>query len=138
MVRVMREQRIFRIGGGRQARTVPARWMSRHRRGAGAVVCLITSLMWTATASAQLDPLLFAKRVPPTVIVVVDTSMSMLQDGAGYYYDPTTYTTAHDTAAATALGVDVLSATTYRRKYQNFDWDGVADDNKRYVASRIV
>ena len=52
------------------------------RRRAGAVACVAITVWWTATASAQLDPLLFAKRVPPTVIIVVDTSMRMLEDGA--------------------------------------------------------
>ena len=46
---------------------------------------------WSATASAQLDPLLFVKRVPPTVIIVVDTSLRMLEDGNGNYYDPVVY-----------------------------------------------
>ncbi len=40
---------------------------------------------------AQLDPLLFIKRVPPTVIVVMDTSMRMLEDGSGNFYDPNFY-----------------------------------------------
>ncbi|MDQ3347547.1 MAG: hypothetical protein M3545_06225, partial [Acidobacteriota bacterium] len=99
---------------------------------------LLVAVSWSTRAFAQLDPLLFIKRVPPTVIIVMDTSMSMLQDGAGFYYDPTTYTVANDTAVAAALGVDPLTVSTYRRKYENFDWDGVADDNKKYVASRIV
>ena len=53
-------------------------------------------LLWSATASAQLDPLLFLKRVPPTVIIVVDTSLRMLEDGNGNFYDPNTYSTTAD------------------------------------------
>ena len=49
------------------------------------------TLWWSTTAFAQLDPLLFIKRVPPTVIVVIDTSMRMLEDGSGNFYDPNFY-----------------------------------------------
>jgi hypothetical protein len=100
------------------------------------VVALLT-LSWPSTVSAQLDPLLFVKRVPPTVIIVVDTSLRMLIDGAGYYLDTNTYSVADDPVVAAALGVP-LTATSYRRKYQNFDWDGAADDGKDYIASNIV
>ena len=99
---------------------------------------LVIALAWSTTASAQLDPLLFVKRVPPTVIVVVDNSLRMLEDGTGYWRDPTTWRVSDDLLAASALGVDTLANTTYRRKYQNFDWDGVTDDSKRYIASTIV
>ncbi|MFN8060727.1 MAG: PilC/PilY family type IV pilus protein [Vicinamibacterales bacterium] len=68
-------------------------------------------------ALAQLDPLSYVKRLPPTVIVVVDSSFSMLTDGDGNYYDPFTYSTAADPAAAKGLGVG--DATTYRRVYKN-------------------
>ena len=112
--------------------------VARRRGRATALLVVLVALSWSTRAFAQLDPLLFIKRVPPTVIIVMDTSMSMLQDGAGFYYDPTTYTVSNDLAVATALGLDPLTASTYRRKYENFDWDGVADDNRKYVASRIV
>ena len=58
----------------------------RRRRHAGAgkfVLVMAAVLGWTATASAQLDPLTILRRVPPTVIVVFDTSLEMLQDGNG-------------------------------------------------------
>ena len=116
------------------------RWLRVDRgRGscAAAVVVALLTLSWPATVSAQLDPLLFVKRVPPTVIIVLDTSLPMLSDGAGYYLDTNTYTVADDPVVATALGVPA-TATTYRRKYQNFDWQGLADDGKDYLAADIV
>jgi hypothetical protein len=116
----------------------PRRRPLTRRRAGTAMLALAVMLWWSATASAQLDPLLFIKRVPPTVIVVLDTSFRMLYDGDGYYRDVNTYTVADDVAVATALGVNVVTATQYRRKYQNFDWDGVTDDNKKYLASTIV
>jgi len=58
------------------------------RRAAAVPVTLLFTLVCSATAFAQLDPLLFIKRVPPTVILVVDTSLRMLEDGTGNFYDP--------------------------------------------------
>ncbi|MBI2220806.1 MAG: hypothetical protein HYU53_06320 [Acidobacteria bacterium] len=88
-------------------------------------------------AGAQLDPLLFVKRVPPTVIIVMDTSRKMLEDGQGRHYDTNTFSVADDPAVASALGVDALAAT-YRRKFVGLDWDGVQDDNKKYIATDII
>ena len=62
--------------------------MFRRRSGATALFAVMVTLWWSSTAFAQLDPLLFIKRVPPTVIVVMDTSMRMLEDGSGNFYDP--------------------------------------------------
>ena len=71
--------------------TRPARLLSRLRRRVGAgFLGLVAVLLWSTTASAQLDPLLFIKRVPPTVIIVMDTSLQMLEDGSGNFYDPGT------------------------------------------------
>ena len=78
---------------------------SGGRRGCAAVAapravrgCCAWSpvMLWSATASAQLDPLLFVKRVPPTVIIVVDTSLQMLEDGNGNFYDPDVYSSTAD------------------------------------------
>ena len=53
----------------------------------------LAALIGTAThASAQVDPLLALKRLPPNVIIVMDTSFPMLSDGNGNFYDPKTYT----------------------------------------------
>ncbi len=90
------------------------------RRRASAMLCLAITAWWTASASAQLDPLLFAKRVPPTIIIVMDTSMRMLEDGNGNYYDPVEYTSSSDAVVATALGV--AGATRYRRIYKNLQY----------------
>jgi hypothetical protein len=106
-----------------------------HRRRAAAVVCLALTGWWTATASAQLDPLLFARRVPPTVIIVVDTSMRMLEDGAGNYYDPNDYIVSSDPTVASALGVS--SATRYRRTYSNLQYENVQDSNSKFEAVDI-
>src|SRR5678816_1481719 len=73
----------------------------------------LAALIGTAThASAQVDPLLALKRLPPNVIIVMDTSFPMLSDGNGNFYDPKTYTRTDDTFAANALGV---TAAQYRR-----------------------
>ena len=87
-----------------------------------------------AGASAQLDPLLSLKRVPPNVTVVVDTSFRMLDDGTGDYYDPNVYNLADDPTVASALGV---TAPTYRRIYRGLGFDNVQDSNSKYFASDI-
>ena len=99
---VMRQHHASNAGKRRtQARA--ARWMSRHRRGIGAALCLVTSVLWATSASAQLDPLLFTKRVPPTVIIVLDTSLQMLEDGSGNFYDPSTYASTADPGVMSAF-----------------------------------
>jgi hypothetical protein len=92
--------------------------MPRRPLGACALVALAAWVAVPAPARAQLDPLLFAKRIPPNVIVVVDTSLDMLEDGEGSYYDPHTYPSAGDPVAA-HLGVG--TATYYRRIYRSFE-----------------
>lgn len=111
-------------------RTAPA------RRKVAALVCLAMTGWWTASASAQLDPLLFVKRVPPTVIIVVDTSMRMLEDGNGNFYDPVEYVTANDGVVANALGVG--GAAAYRRKYVNLQYENVVDSNTKFEAVDIT
>ncbi len=77
-------------------------------------------LWWSTTAFAQLDPLLFIKRVPPTVIVVFDTSMRMLEDGSGNWYDPNFYRVADDPAVMSAFPtINTATTKTYRRVYRN-------------------
>lgn len=100
--------------------------------GAGATVAIVAA--WSANAFAQLDPLLFVKRIPPTVILVVDTSREMLEDGNGYYYDPVFYTTADDPAVSTALGV---ASVTYRRRYKNLAFEATIDAVTKYQADDI-
>ncbi len=88
-------------------------------------------------AAAQLDPLIALKRVPPNVVVVVDTSFRMLDDGTGTYYDPTTYARAYDPTVAAAMGVP-SSATYYRRKYVGLDFENVQDAATKFTANDIV
>jgi hypothetical protein len=88
------------------------------------------------SAYAQLDPLLPVKTLPPNMIVVVDTSFRMLEDGNGNYYDPITYSRAADFSAATALGVPA-TALTYRRVYQGLFFDNVVDSNTKYAVNNI-
>jgi hypothetical protein len=106
----------------------------RHRWRAAAVAAAMV-LAAASPAMAQLDPLLFLKRVPPTVLIVVDTSFRMLDDGSANYYDPTTYTVANDPAMAVALGVG--SATTYRRVYRNLQLETIQGPSSKYVADSV-
>jgi hypothetical protein len=93
-------------------------------------------LCWTATASAQLDPLMILRRVPPTVIVVFDTSLSMLQDGSGNFYDPGLYSTAADPTVLNAFPTTAFGAASkYRRKFVNFHY---ASGTGKYTASSIT
>ncbi len=96
----------------------------------GALVAAVS-----ATAYAQLDPLLFVKRIPPTIILAVDTSLRMLEDGDGYFYDPVFYRTADDPAVAAALGI---TSATYRRKYLNLRSENVIDASTKFEAQDIV
>ncbi|MDQ3488441.1 MAG: PilC/PilY family type IV pilus protein [Acidobacteriota bacterium] len=106
------------------------------RRRASAMLGLATMAWWTANASAQLDPLLFVKRVPPTVIIVFDTSVRMLEDGSGNYYDPVEYTSSSDAGVASAMGVS--GATRYRRIYKNLQYESVVDASSKFEATDIT
>lgn len=110
-----------------------------HRTGRRltTVLTLALTCWWTATASAQLDPLLFVKRVPPTVIIVLDTGLRMLEDGDGFYHDPNTYTTAADGPVSLALGV-IDGSATYRRRYQALTYENVQDSSTKFEATNIL
>src|SRR6266487_1193777 len=101
-----------------------AQFLPRHRSmGWKVQVAAIAGavLVCTLPVHAQLDPLLFLKRIPPNVLLVVDTRASMLNDADGTYYDPVDY--AYKNAASNALWQTALGITTtnnYRRKYLNF------------------
>lgn len=116
---------------------LPGRTRERaaRRRRAVAAACTAIILWGTATASAQLDPLLFAKRVPPTVIIVMDTGLRMLEDGNGNFYDPMDYTTANDAVVAAALGV---ASTRYRRIYSTLQYENVQDSSTKFEAANIT
>jgi hypothetical protein len=99
-------------------------------------VVVVWLLLWTAMpASAQVDPLLPVKGLPPNVIVVLDTSFPMLKDGAGDYYDLKTYNRVDDVMVATALGV---TTTQYRRKYTQLQYETLQNANSKYFATDIV
>ena len=90
------------------------------RSKAAALAAVMLACWWSATASAQLDPMLFIKRVPPTVIVVFDTSMRMLDDGTGNVYDPNFYKVSDDAAVMSAFpNINTAVTKTYRRVYRN-------------------
>jgi hypothetical protein len=108
----------------------------KRRAGVVGVLSVMAALL-APSVEAQLDPLAFIKRVPPTVILVVDTSYRMLEDGNGYLYDPNTYTVANDPTVAAALGVPTATATTYRRKYKNLRYENVQDANTKFEAETI-
>lgn len=81
---------------------------------------MLVTFWWSSAAFAQLDPLLFIKRVPPTVIVVFDTSMRMLEDGNGTLYDPNFYVVSSDAAVMPAFpNINTATTKTYRRAYRN-------------------
>jgi hypothetical protein len=112
--------------------------MRRARRGAATVALAIAAMIWSsATAFAQLDPLLFVKRVPPTVIVVVDTSFRMLDDGSGNIYDPSFYSTTADPGVMPSFpNINAGTTKTYRRIYKNLQYDGAVLGG-RYTADAI-
>ena len=106
-----------------------------RRRGPVVFLCLAAVMLWSGTASAQLDPLLFIKRVPPTVIIVMDTSAQMLEDGNGNFYDPNTWSSSAD-ASVMASFSNINPATTayYKRIYNSLSYDLTPG---RYSASSI-
>ncbi|HET9371633.1 MAG TPA: hypothetical protein VFO19_15335 [Vicinamibacterales bacterium] len=116
-------------------------WQTRERlagaRRAIAAVVLAMAGVFAAVqpAAAQIDPLIALKRLPPNVVVVVDTSFRMLDDGDGNYYDPYTYNRADDTSAAAALGV---SSAQYRRIYQSLLFEATQTPSNKYLTANIV
>ncbi len=95
----------------------------RQMCAAKVVLSVLAVVCWTVTASAQLDPLTILKRVPPTVIVVFDTSLEMLTDGNNTYYDPGFYSTTADPMVMNAfISTPLGAAKTYRRVFRNFHY----------------
>src|SRR6476620_4226634 len=107
-----------------------------RRKAAAALMAVATVFWWSAIAFAQLDPLLFIKRVPPTVIVVFDTSMRMLEDGNGNWYDPNFYRVSDDPAVMPAFpSINTVTTKTYRRTYKNLT---VVASPGKYTADSIT
>lgn len=112
----------------------------RHARRCAATVCLTiaATVLWSSTASAQLDPLLFLKRVPPTVIIVFDTSLRMLDDGSGNVHDPFFYSSSADPAVMAAFpNINAATNKTYRRIFKNLQY-GDPLLGPRYTADSIT
>src|SRR3982751_2493212 len=107
---------------------------SRTRGFGAGVAAALFAVCWSVTVAAQLDPLYFMKRVPPTIIVVMDTSLAMLEDGAGNFYDPSFYKVSDDTAVMGAFA-SVGTAKTYRRTYKNLQF---AASPGKYTADSIT
>ena len=110
----------------------------RQMRSVTLAIALATTLVPATPAFAQLDPLLFVKRLPPNVIVVVDTSLPMLEDGEGNFYDPNTYLVADDPQVAREMGADVSAARHYRRIYDGLRMEWPVTPNRKYTASTIT
>ena len=110
--------------------------IGRRHRTRRILAALALAAACSATAFAQLDPLLFVKRVPPTVILAVDTSMRMLEDGQGNYYDPVFYRVADDPAVSNALGIN--AGATYRRRYVNLMYENTVDASTKFEATDIL
>jgi hypothetical protein len=86
-------------------------------------------------AAAQLDPLIGLKRLPPNVVIVMDTSVRMMTDGNGNYYDIKTYTKTDDATVSSALGI---TAPQYRRIYQTFAYESTQNARTKFSATNIV
>jgi hypothetical protein len=110
---------------------------SRCRRllSASSVVTLFGATFAPSPVFAQLDPLLFLKRVPPTVIVVLDTSFRMLDDGQGNYHDPQIYAVSGDPVASQ---IGIVGATSYRRVYVNLQFSADQSATSKYTATTIT
>ena len=111
---------------------------TRTRPAIRILAVLTAALGLSTVASAQLDPLQFIRRVPPTVILAVDTSFRMLEDGSGNYYDPMTYAASADPAVSSALGINPLSQTTYRRLVSNLLFENIQDASSKFEATNIT
>ncbi len=96
---------------------------------------VLASIGGATTVDAQLDPLIGLKRVPPNVVLVVDTSFRMLDDGLGNYHDPKTYRRADDAAMADALGV---FDAEYRRIYRGLGFELTETPDAKYVTSDMA
>ena len=108
----------------------------RARRFLKSLLPLAIVAAWSVTAFAQLDPLTLIKRVPPTVIIIFDTSLEMLQDGNGNYYDPGFYSTTADPSVMDAFPlINTFTTKTYRRVFANFQY---AASPGKYSADSIT
>jgi hypothetical protein len=99
---------------------------------------LLVAAIWVGgarEASAQLDPLLFIKRTPPNVLLVVDTANRMQRDQNNDYRDANVYAVKGATYETT-LGVPPLSKA-YRRKYVNLQNTDQSINGDKFAADDI-
>jgi hypothetical protein len=97
-----------------------------------AAMCVLTG----RDASAQLDPLLFIKRMPPNVIIAVDTANRMQRDIANDYLDPNVYTRT-GALWEPSIGIGSNVTTKYRRKYVNLQNTDPATAGDKFSADTI-
>src|SRR5687768_14720506 len=107
-----------------------------YRQLIASAAALAAVLWWSGTAFAQIDPLLFLRRVPPTVILAVDTSFRMMEDGSDRYYDPRTYAANDDFIVASALGVGF--GEQYRRIFHGLQYTDISVSTDRFEVSEIT
>ena len=120
----------------RAARSRRALGHPTRRRIAGMLVAMALDVVVVGHRDGAAHPLLFIKRVPPTVIIVMDTSMRMLEDGSGTFYDPGFYNVSDDLTVMGAFpNIDVTTTKTYRRIYQESSVRRVAG---KYTADSIA
>ena len=122
--------------------------MTMTSKQLGRVAAAVAVLMLPASASAQLDPLLFLKKtaingfttpMAPNVILAVDTANRMQHDADESYYDPLAYPISGIDGTMQAA-LDLTSgeaATSYRRKFVGLVHSNINDANERFIATRI-
>lgn len=108
----------------------------KHRQLIASAAALAAVLWWSGTAFAQIDPLLFLRRVPPTVILAVDTSFRMMEDGSNRYYDPRTYVANDDLVVANALGVAL--GEKYRRLLHGLEYTDISVSTDRFEVGEMT
>ena len=89
--------------------------------GQGALIAcaLAAAVLVPRPAAAQLDPLLFARKTQPNVLIAIDTSTRMQRDPDNNFRDNNVYS---KTGALYELPLGVSGSNTnakYRRKYVN-------------------
>ena len=105
------------------------------------VVILAVAACWLGLANeaaAQLDPLLFIRRVPPNVLIAVDTANRMQNDPEGRYVDANVYTRT-GALWESSLGIPFISPPlNYRRRYVNLtNTDPVSSGGDKFAADKI-
>lgn len=133
----MKTRTSSQVSGGRRpgARVRDARPSARRRLWGSAALAVAAIVIFAPGLLAQLDPLIALKRVPPNVVVVLDTSFRMLDDGAGNYYDVKTYYRNDDWPVSNALGV---TREHYRRIYQGLLFETTITSSIKYKTTDIV